>query len=780
MRRRSQPGTDGRIACRSIFLLKSRFSALAILLGIFVLFSSRELGAQQGYLNLAYWNRSRIYSQTGVYYGNEYENIMHLDLWQRTINYGVFSGWFDGRLSSTGLEPAHWYLSWQGFRAGRLSLKLQLGDNDLQLTTLGYRFTNYYPAYNYLRGVSAGFEHRKFGLEIFSGQVARLSGLLGNFYSLTGQTATGFMAHLEPDPKYYIGFGLIHSENEKSWSGELLTRTNDILLIESELRFNERTRFVMDTRASLSAGENDQVKIPGTSVRFGPLIQGNRWFLEVNYRRVDADFRNLSSEFAYDRDQEGLFASWRYQTRRRLFLFGSCDYYHDNVDRYQDLNTTDFWRINSGFSLITPPWPDLTVRLDFSAGESRRPGLDYRNFISPGIYLQLAKNLGQFYPYLRARYQHYDDRVNDQRDFNYPSFYLGLRYNYLKSAYLMIEAEDSRYYDYLENKLSALKRLRLASYSPFFFGTNFYGELSYLDLKSWYFVSQASRRMELYLGLSRVIPLGFKLRLDFRAGWPLRSEQPANYWLTLRLDRRFNWGQTPVFQGRTAGPELNGTGKVEGLIFSDRNLNGIFDQEDGTLSGITFYLEDGSSTSSDQNGRFLFSRVPEGLHSVNLEISRVPADYYLAGPERRMVVVERRKTSRLEYVLVEGATAAGVIFQDNNKNGLLDEEDQPLRDALVVLQASENEKLPDSLKLLRTEELTCYSDEKGKFIFENIMPGVYLLQIDEETLPKGVKLQTSLPMKIDLRPGQTEGNLNIIYLPRPVIYTGRARYPNNR
>ncbi len=751
--------------------------AVGLLVFLFLsgLLAVAELSAQQGYLNLSYWNRSRIYSQVGPFYANEYENIMHLDLRQKFINYGVLNGWFDGRLSSSGLEAAHWYLSWQGFQVGRLSWNLRLGDHNLQLTNLGYRFTNYYPAFNYLRGVSAGFEHRKYGLQVFSGKVARLTGLLGNFYSLTEQTATGFLGRFEPDQKYFLGFGFLHSENERSWSGELLTRSNDILLVESELRFNDRARFVMDTRASLSAGESDQAKVPGTSIRFGPLLQGKRWWLEVNYRRVDADFRNLSSEFAYDRDQEGLFASWRYQTRRRVFLFGSVDYYHDNVDRRSGLNTTDFWRLNSGFSLVTPPWPDLTLRLDLSAAESRHPGENYRSFISPGFYLQLSKNLGRFYPYLRARFQHYDDRVDDQRDFNYPSFYLGLRYSYLKSAYLLLEAEDSRYYDYLENKLSDLTRLRLATYSPFLFGTDFYGELSYLDLRSWYFTSQSSKRTELYLGLGRWLPLGLKLRLDFRASWPLQSSQPANYWLTFKIDRRFNWGEPAAYQGRTTGPVLTGLGRVEGLIFSDRNLNGIFDPEDRVFPGVSFYLEDGSSVSSDHQGRFVFGRVSEGLHSVSLEISRIPAEYYLSGQERRALVVEKRKTSRLEYVLVEGATIGGTVFQDVNKNRLLDEEDLPLKDVLVILKAVEDGKLPEGLRQWRIEELTCYSDPRGRFVFENILPGAYQLFIDEETVPRGIKLQTELPRSIEIKPGETIKGLNIIFLPRPVIYTGRSR-----
>ncbi len=170
-----------------------------------------------------------MYSQLGPYYQNEYENILHLDLWQKTINYGILGGWFDGRLSPSGLEAAHWYLTWQGLKVGPLTFNLQLGDKDFQLTKLGYRFTNYYPAYSYFRGLTVGFQHKKYSLDFFSGRVAKLSGLLGNFYLLTEQTVTGFMGHYEPHRVYYLGFGFIHSENEREEDGVLLTKTNNIL-----------------------------------------------------------------------------------------------------------------------------------------------------------------------------------------------------------------------------------------------------------------------------------------------------------------------------------------------------------------------------------------------------------------------------------------------------------------------------------------------------------------------------------------------------------------------
>lgn len=737
-------------------------------------FSFRQnLFGQQGYANFGYWNRSRVYSFSAPYYQNEYENIIHLDLWQRTINYGLFNGWFDGRVSSSGLEAAHWYLRWQGLQVGRLSFNLQLGDNHLRLTKLGYRFTNYYPAYNYLRGVTVGLQHKKYSFDFFSGRVARLTGLLGNFYSLTEQTATGFMAHYEPEKVYYLGFGFIHSENERGWNGDLLTRANNILVIESELRLSPEVRFVMDTRASEASPGEGNGKISGTSIRFGPLINRNRWSFELNYRRVDAGFRHLNSEYFYDRDQEGLFAHWRFQPRRALFVSGSFDYYHDNVDRVPGVNTTDFIRLYSGFTLVSPPWPDLTFRFDFTAAESRRHEDNYRHYLSPGFYLQLSKNLGAIYPYLRVRFQHYDDRVDDSRDFTYPSYYAGLRYNYLKSAYLLLEVEDTRYFDYQMNKKQAYSRVRLAHYSPLFFGTDFYGEFSYADVKSWYFAPQSSRRLELYLGAGRMLPLGFKVRLDLRAYWPLESSLPANYWLTLRLDRRFNWGEIPTYQGRTPGPALTGTGRIEGLVFSDLNLNGVFDSGERVLAGVTLTLEDGSQVTTERNGRFVFSRVAEGFHTLNLEVRDIPAEFYLLGPERRQVVVEKRKTTGVIYALVESASLSGLVFEDTNKNGKLDDEDRRLKDLLVVLRPVPDPAQPESLKNMRAEELTCYTNEDGKFFFENIIPGPYELFLDEGSLPRGIKLQTELPLKIQLKPGEKLEEVKVVFLPRPIIFTGQ-------
>ncbi|MCX7973929.1 MAG: hypothetical protein N3B16_05445 [Candidatus Aminicenantes bacterium] len=738
--------------------------------------------AQEGYLNLSLRNRSQIFGSSENYYlgnsflyENEYENIWHLDLFQKTFNFGYFHGWFDGRLLASSLQAAHWYLSWQDFKTGPLSFGLHLGDYNFQFTTLGFRFSNYYPAFNYHRGLMAKLSSKKFGLNFFSGRVAKLSGLMGLVYSLTEQTSTGFLAHFKPNDRYYFGFGFLYRDNEKDWTGKLLTSSHYLLLMESEIKLNERIKFGVESKTSLAKIEDKPEQTAGHSFRVGPFFNFDRGTLEVNYRRVEADFRGVRSDFTLDQDQEGLFISWRYQPRSGFYLFNTLDYYHDKVGKTKAKNPTDYFQSYAGFSLISSPWPYINCRLEFRRAESRYSDEDYQHFLSPGFYLELSKQFDRFDPYLRLRYRHHDDRVNESLDFNLPSVYLGLRYSYSRSAYFLIEMENSRYYDYLEKMTWSLNRWRFIHYSPFLLGTEVYSEIAFSDHKTWNHLTYSSKQIEFYLGFQKELPWRINLRFDFRSSWHLTSKRPANYWITLRMDRRFDWGQVSSYQGKVPGLTITGIGKIEGLIYSDQNLNGQFDLEDKALSDISFFLEDGSQAFSDQNGKFIFSRVPEGLHSVSLNFRNIPADYYLLCAESQSLVVEKRKTSRVEFRLVEAATMGGQVFQDLNKNGLLDEADILMKDILILLKAVSTEKLPESTREIIPHELTAYTDETGQFIFENILPGVYELNVDQDTLPKGVKIQIELPLKIDLKPGQKIKNLLIKCLPRPIIYINNGK-----
>ncbi len=294
-----------------------------IILLIFLATTFSSLIAQEGYLNLSFRNRSHIFGPSEIYplSENEYESIWHLDLFQKTFNYGQFYGWFDGRLFDSTLQAAHWFLKWQDFKLGPLSASFNLGDYNFQFTTLGYRFTNYYPAFNYLRGFTSRISHPKFSFNFFSGRVARLSGLMGLVYSLTDQTATGFLAHFQPGNRYYFGLGFLHSENEKDWAGNLVTRSNNLFLLESEVKINERIKLVAESKTSVATIEKTPDKMIGHSLRFGSFFNFERWLLEVNYRRVEADFRGIRSDFTLDHGSGRAFHKFPLSTWKRTLSF---------------------------------------------------------------------------------------------------------------------------------------------------------------------------------------------------------------------------------------------------------------------------------------------------------------------------------------------------------------------------------------------------------------------------------------------------------------------------
>ncbi|MGB9835382.1 MAG: hypothetical protein ACPLRX_01425 [Candidatus Saccharicenans sp.] len=741
-----------------------------------LLFSS-TLGAWptlpgQGYLNLSFWTRNFLYSYTSPYYFNDYENILHLDFYQNTFNYGNFTGWFDGAVSGQGFRAAHWYLGWQNVSSAGGRFGLRVGDNGFQFSNLGFRFSNYFPAYNYLRGFSLNYDCAEGGLTFFAGRVARLTGLLGSTYDLTPQTAWGVLGRAISSEKFYMGFGFLHTENERSLSGQTITPVNTLWLLELDYRVTPGLKLVSEIQLNSAGNEDDSERLSGSSLRIGSFYEIGKFSLELNYRRVSKDFKSLSNEYFFGRDQEGLYAFWRYQAKRYLYLFGTAEYFHDNVDRQPQTLTTDFFRLNSGFSLFWPSWPGLTFRLDLSGAKSRAE--NYRNQLSPGFYLQVSKRLNKFFPYLRLYYQKFNDRVQQQNDFSYPSFYLGVTYDYRSNSYLLLEAENTRRYDYRQNRTLNHYRYRLASYSPFLWATDFYGELAYSDYLYEYPNFISSKRIELLLGLGKPLPWRMKIRFDMRASWPLESNLPANYWVTLKVDKRFDWGQAPVFQGRAAGLEISGAGRLEGLVFSDSNFNGVYDSGEKTLSGVEVVLEDGSRAVSNAKGKFIFPRVVEGLHTLEVDLRQIPAEFYLLAPEKQNIVVARRRVYHINLPLVEAANLRGKVFLDVNRNGVYDGDDQVLKDILIILKpdltgsSALAEKLPLS-------EMNTYTDEKGQFSFENILPGSYELSVDEETIPSRLKLSNRLPLKLELKPGQELGEVNIIFQSRPVIYTGRGR-----
>jgi hypothetical protein len=220
--------------------------------------------------------------------------------------------------------------------------------------------------------------------------------------------------------------------------------------------------------------------------------------------------------------------------------------------------------------------------------------------------------------------------------------------------------------------------------------------------------------------------------------------------------KKFNWGRREKIAGLRPGMEAEGYGVVEGVVFNDVNRNGFQDRGEEGIKEITIRLEDGSTVRTDEKGYFQFPRVGVGRHLVTLDVRRIPADYSIISPERVWVEVKLRGTARVNFQLIAAGRIEGRMVSDLNNNGKIDPGEKGMPDVLVLLEPGDN---------------NAYTDEDGKFIFENILPGNYKMRLDPATLPEDSVHTSPEELRFEVPVGGELKDVNfLIYVrPRPVI-----------
>jgi hypothetical protein len=120
------------------------------------------------------------------------------------------------------------------------------------------------------------------------------------------------------------------------------------------------------------------------------------------------------------------------------------------------------------------------------------------------------------------------------------------------------------------------------------------------------------------------------------------------------------------------------------------------------------------------------------------------------------VEVKLRETVKVNFQLIAVGRIEGRVVNDFNANGRWDPNEKGISDVLI---------------LLGTGEVNTYTDEDGKFIFENILPGEYILKLDPATLPEGAIFTSSSEIKFEVsaRSDLKEMNFLIHVKPRPII-----------
>lgn len=216
------------------------------------------------------------------------------------------------------------------------------------------------------------------------------------------------------------------------------------------------------------------------------------------------------------------------------------------------------------------------------------------------------------------------------------------------------------------------------------------------------------------------------------------------------------------------------TGYVEGVVFHDRNRDGVRGMEEPLLPGAKVRVG-GLEAVADAEGRYRLELYP-GVY--RLEVGGLEAS--LALRRRAEVRVERGKTLPLDLPVETVVGLMGQVYLDANRNGQKDEGEPPLPYARVRLQGAESR--------------TALADGRGVFVLGGLLPGSYTLSLDPASLDK--LQEPGEPLSLDLQPGPlpqtllaarpvvreivrtlTEESLAVVLLPLPTVLPPGAELP---
>ncbi len=182
-------------------------------------------------------------------------------------------------------------------------------------------------------------------------------------------------------------------------------------------------------------------------------------------------------------------------------------------------------------------------------------------------------------------------------------------------------------------------------------------------------------------------------------------------------------------------------GRIEGRAFFDLDADGLDDPEEPGVAGLTVRLDERRSATTDSRGRYSFSSLTPGEHTVSLTSDKLGVSLRASTPTEQCVTVGARQTASVGFGLSDFGSVGGHIFNDLFLTGSADAAGAPgLRGVRVLLRG--------------TNVASLTTDASGLYEFRNLPPGNYTLEIDPASLPADFRPPARLTWPVTLSPLQ--------------------------
>lgn len=615
------------------------------------------------------------------------------------------------------------------------------GDCRLPTNLTAFPFHNFFNPELTVRGGCVQARKGRMTFSLFGGQQTLQTGPRIPFRTTTAQRVEGASMQYHLGERLELGFRFMRFDNNPAGSlqssyvfpADRRFLSANVATVQALYRVAGNFRLYAEQGASLGVRRLDgnNARVDPWSRTFGAVWDSKMLSLRANYAEQALLYLPIAGYFAGDR--KGPFAELRLRPVKWLELFGSGTRQSNNLENRADTPTLRSTSLSAGAAVQLPFRFSTNVQLtelqflsSDSATSVSRPSNNRM------LTASLTRSVGKHNLRVTARELKLTSNGLPllQRSGEVEDMVQWGRLTVGGAIRLDSSAGNERRNTVYGRGNVQFRSKHLTAYSFFDIGH---------DLVSQSLFSTNAIRSTV-IGVSSRVPGGWDLSAEtFRSSlttalnpenlFVLQTQGAAvppllagiNQWsLFVRLTRNFTWngGMPSEAMDRYTKEQIPIVGIVTGKVLSKTR---------GTLrpaAGITVGLDGSRFATTDQNGVYTISDVPEGFHRMRLAVEQLPSAYEPSPPppDDSYTVVKARQTAKADFEVFPLGSFCGKV-------------DGP---AGVSVEAM-------LIRLLPTQRYTT-PEADGEFCFHNIREGNYEVELATETIPPGTQLQT--PAKV--------------------------------